>query len=225
MAILDDIKMDTLPDDQYVKEETNKNTIYIHHTASSADAEGVRNYWASNEEAVGTAFIIAGRDTGTTKWKDGEIVQCFSSKYWAWHLGLKADKMPAGHAPSRQLNSQAIGIELCNWGYLSKNASGEFINYAGGKVPADQVVELEYNGQKYWHTYTEAQIESLRQLLLFLGDKWKIPLEYKGFEMFSLNDRAFKGEPGIWTHTSVRTDKWDCFPMPELITMLESLTS
>jgi len=38
-----------------------------------------------------------------------------------------------------------------------------------------------------------------------------------------LNHNALEGHPGIWSHTSVRIDKSDIFPQPELLSMLRSL--
>lgn len=41
--------------------------------------------------------------------------------------------------------------------------------------------------------------------------------------LFTLNSLALAGKPGIWTHVNVRADKYDCWPMPELVTLLKSL--
>jgi hypothetical protein len=44
-----------------------------------------------------------------------------------------------------------------------------------------------------------------------------------GASPLEFNTNALEGYPGIWSHTSVRTDKSDIFPQPELLLMLKSL--
>jgi hypothetical protein len=41
--------------------------------------------------------------------------------------------------------------------------------------------------------------------------------------MWEVSKEALKSVPGIWSHTSVRSDKSDCHPQLELIAMLKSL--
>ena len=221
--VLDKITMSPLNPDQYIREETDKNMIFIHHTAGNEDPYGVIRWWNETPERVGTAFIIGGVPRRTTaNWSDGEIIQAFNSKYWAYHLGLKQSNMPPGSISSKDLNSKSIAIELCNWGFLTKKGS-RYYSYANAEVPKDQVIEVNYRGYKYWQSYTDAQLVSLKQLLQYLCEKYHIPKEFKGKSMFDINMKAFEGEHGIWTHTSVRTDKTDCYPHPQLIETLESL--
>ena len=182
-------------------------------------------WWNETTARVGTAFIIGGKPTRRShNWEDGELIQAFSSKYWAWHLGLKKSNMPPGSESSRLLNAQSIGIELCNWGYLTKR-NGRFYTYVNSEVPSSEVIRIdpEYRGHRYWHRYTNAQLETLQELIEYLSDAYGIPTCYKGDRMFELDIRAFSAEPGIWTHTSVRADKTDCYPAPNLIEMLKQI--
>ena len=213
-----------LPTDQYVNEVVAKDQIFVHHTAGSPNPyAGCIDWWKTNKEAVSTAFVIAGPTKGT-KWKDGEILQCFSSKKWGWHLGLKAKHLVKGGRSSKDLNAKSIGIEICNWGYLTEK-NGKFYNYNGGVISDEFVVELDkpYKGHKFWNRYTDAQLENTRRLLVYLCDTYSIDRKFKGMEIFDIDPRCLKGENGIWTHTSCRPDKFDCFPQVELIQMLESL--
>ncbi len=226
MGILDKIVWSPLNDGQYIREAVPKHSIYIHHTAGSASPQGVKRWWNETTTRVGTAFIIGGKPTrpGHT-WKDGELVQVFSSKHWAYHLGLKKSNMPPGSASSKYLNSSSIGIELCNWGYLSKRDDDKYYTYVNSVVPAEDVVDLgyEYRGHRYWHKYTDAQLDVLEELIMYLVHKYNIPAQYKGDKMFELDIRAFVGQHGIWTHTSVREDKTDCSPQPHLLEMLRRI--
>ena len=71
---------------QYFKEEHPKTQVYLHHTAGNPNGVGTFAWWSSNKERVATCVAISGKSSGTV---DGQIVQGFSSKYWAYHLGLQ----------------------------------------------------------------------------------------------------------------------------------------
>lgn len=216
-----------LSKNQYVDEIFDKQQIYLHHTASSPDPFGVIEWWQSNKDRIATAFIIAGNSGVMKRWKDGEIVQCFSSKKGAWHLGVSRADLARGEPGSKtstMLNLNSVGIELCNWGYLIQK-NGKFITYEGNAVPENQICEYTtpFRGYKHYQKYTDAQIESMRKLLMYLCDLYSIEKKFKGKEIFDIDKRALRGENGIFTHVSVRVDKFDCHPQPELIQMLESL--
>jgi N-acetyl-anhydromuramyl-L-alanine amidase AmpD len=208
------IKQARLKESQFFAELSLKTQIYLHHTAGGGNAEAVSRYWNGNTERIATAFIIGA---------DGLIVQCFSSKHWAWHLGVGQKEFKAQGVPYKNLNKTSVGIEVCNWGYL-KEKNGHFYNYVNARVPDSMVTTLDtpYKGYKHWYKYTDAQIESTRQLLVYLCETYDIPKEYRA-EIFGLDKEAFKGTPGIYTHNSVRKDKSDIYPCPRMIEMLKNL--
>jgi N-acetyl-anhydromuramyl-L-alanine amidase AmpD len=208
------IKQVRLSDNQYFAEASPKTQIYLHHTAGNGNAEGVSRYWNGNDSRIATAFIIG---------ENGTIVQCFSSKHWAWHLGIDQEDFARNGAKYSNLNKLSVGIEVCNWGYLKKKGD-KYYNYAGGVVNPSYVTELEtpYKGYKYWYKYSDAQIESLRQLVVYLCDTYDIPKEYRS-EIWAIDKEAFKGTKGIFTHNSVRKDKSDMYPCPRVIEMLKNL--
>lgn len=208
------IKQARLKESQFFAELSLKTQIYLHHTAGGGNAEAVSRYWNGNTERIATAFIIGA---------DGLIVQCYSSKHWAWHLGVGQKEFKAQGVPYKNLNKTSVGIEVCNWGYL-KEKNGHFYNYVNARVPDSMVTTLEtpYKGYKHWYKYTDAQIESTRQLLVYLCETYDIPKEYR-LEIFALDKEAFKGTPGIYTHNSVRKDKSDIYPCPRMIEMLKKL--
>lgn len=219
---------------EYVEEKTTKNTIYLHHTAGSHRADWTIDAWNKDRSStnsrvrVATAFVIGGLDrTGSDKdGMDGKVFRAYNEDFWASHLGLTT-------ANNSTLNKQSIGIEICNYGYLTKSTSGKFLNYVNSEVSASQVCDLGYlfRGHQYHQKYSDKQIASLKELLLFLKGKYKIDLK-KGLvpilDMpkgggFEINNDALAGKPGIWSHTSVRKDKYDIHPQNELIAMLKSL--
>jgi hypothetical protein len=208
------------PTTQYLREEHPKRQIYLHHTAGNSSGANVFKWWASNPERVATCVAIAGPGSADG---DGKIVQGFGSKYWAYHLGVKRNVFDAFGVPFTNLDKNSIGIEICNWGQLSYTG-GKFYNYVGGEVSADQVIKLDvpYKRHIYFHNYSDAQIQSVKDLLLLWKDRYGIPLTYKE-DIWTVTQRALRGEAGVFTHNSVRTDKVDVYPHPKLIAMLKSL--
>jgi len=210
-------------DDQYFREEVKKVQIFLHHTAGSTSAINTAKGWQGDSSKVATAFVIAGNVKSATE-KDGDIIQCFGSKYWGYHLGVKEEAFTAMKLPYIKLDSRSVAIETCNWGQLMKHADGTFVNYLNGVIPASEVTTLDkpFKGFTYFHKYTDAQIAALKDLLVYLCDKYQISKVYNP-DIFDITTRAFKGENGIFTHNSVRTDKWDIYPCPRMIAMLSSL--
>ena len=199
---------------QFFEEASDKTQIYLHHTAGNGNAEGVARYWNSNDSRIATAFVVG---------ENGTIVQCFSSKHWAWHLGIDSQDFATRGLPYKNLNKLSVGIEVCNWGML-KEKNGKFYNYVKGEINPSYVTTLEtpYKGYKHWYKYTDAQIEATRQLIVYLCETYGIPKAYRK-EIWSLDNEAFKGSKGIYTHNSVRKDKADIYPCPRMIKMLENL--
>jgi len=215
------IKQVAFPISQYFQEEHPKKQIYLHHTAGNASGEAVFLGWSSNSERIATCVSISGIGKNCV---DGQIVQGFSSKYWAYHLGLKQDVFTKAGVKYQSIDKISIGIEICNWGQLTLK-DGKFYNYVNREVPASEVCTLEkpYKGFKYYHNYTDAQIASVKELLLLWKETYKIPLSYNE-DIWDISKRALSGEPGVYTHNSVRKDKVDIYPHPKMIEMLKSLS-
>jgi hypothetical protein len=53
-------------------------------------------------------------------------------------------------------------------------------------------------------------------------ERYNIPLNYHE-DIWDVTPRALKGEPGVYTHNSVRFDKTDISPQPNMIAMLKGL--
>lgn len=214
------IKQITFPENQYIKEEHPKLQVYLHHTAGNASGEMTFAGWANNTERIATCVAISGKGKNSV---DGQIIQGFSSKHWAYHLGLKESTFQKYGVPYKSLDKISIGIEICNWGQLTAK-DGKFVNYVGKPVPEEEICILDkpYKGYKYFHNYTDAQIASVKELLLLWKDKYGINLKYNQ-DIWDVTTRALKGENGVFTHNSVRTDKVDIYPHPKMIEMLKSL--
>ena len=214
---LDDLnlKQHPLEPHQYIKQSSPKKQIYLHHTVGGPTGERTIDIWANDRARVGTAVCIS---------RDGSIVQAFSSLYWAYHLGLKESVFDSKGLPYVSLDKISIGIELCSYGPLEPSGS-RFKSIYGNYINADEVCTLdeEYRGSKFWHKYTDEQIESVRKLLLFWSKTYNIPLDYSE-DVWDVTMRALMAEPGVYTHNSVRYDKADIYPDPRIIEMWKGLT-
>jgi hypothetical protein len=218
------------PINQYYKEVTDKKVVVLHHTVSGRGVDGDINSWLATAEKVATAFVIDNQ---------GGIHQCYSSDFWAHHLGVKAEILKSkGYSDygnrNTMLNKQSIAIEIDSWGGLCQSGTNWYpakFNPSNGKYEANkgikpvenvQVYDKGYRGFYGFEKYTVEQIESVRQLLVFFKEKHNLPLKYNE-DMFEVSKNALDGKPGIWSHSSYRADKSDIHPQPELIAMLKSL--
>ena len=210
-----------LKDDEYIKEIVPKVQIYLHHTASGHNPFRVIDVWEKDKfdkrgkrrlNRVSTAFVIGGKSTRGKELKyDGVIARCFNEKYWGYHTGWLG----------RTSDAPTIAIEICNYGYLTKNRNGEYVNYVGGIVPEDQVCDLgtKFRGKRYYHKYTD------KQLALDLSSRFNIPIEdiVYDWDWFDYNPKKWRHGKGLRTHVQVRKDKTDLSPQPKLLKMLNSL--
>lgn len=222
-----------MSDGEYYKEACVKNTIYLHHTAGSYRPDLVIETWDTDDtvdekigkktvRVVGTSFVIGGLSTFSNDASyNGSIYRAFDDMYWAHHLGTV-------YANNRKLNQQSIGIELCNYGPLTKSSNGKYYTYVNTVVPENMVCKLDkpFKGYSYYHCYTDEQLNSLKLLLSHLKQKYpniemRTPL--LTVEGFAINDNSKKAVPGIYSHTNVREDKYDVYPHPKLLKILKEL--
>lgn len=194
------------PKDHYFQEVYKKKQIVIHHTISGLGINGDVSTWEGGKDRIATCIII---DRGGTPW------QLFSSRYWAYHLGTK----------NKNLNKYSIGIELDSWGGLIPTDDGKYKTYYGNKIHT--VVEYYPNGFRgynYFEKYTEAQIITLGELMLYWNKVYNIPLTYHE-DMWDVTQSALDATPGVYGHTSFRPypEKSDPHPQPTLIDMLKTL--
>ena len=206
-----------LKENQYFNEVRTKKSIILHHTESS-NAAGAIDWWNQTPERVGTALLVE---------RDGQCVQCFEINTWAYHLGTATK--------NKDLDKDSIGIELCSLGFVvpeavdASKADKDKTYYAypnwplkAGrvKIPFSEVVKLDkpFKGFQYWHKYTDAQVATTIKVMRYLVDRFKIKVQ-ANLEKFNDYDLSVASEnkPGIWSHNTVRKDKWDIFPQPNLI--------
>lgn len=149
---------------------TNKNTkefdtglpdsIVIHYTAGSSAAGSVN--WLKRPDVKASAHLVIARD--------GSIHQIVPFHIQAWHAGVSAYGGRSGY------NKYSIGIELDNAGFLTKTGNLYRATY-GHTYSADEVLKARHQHEgreRYWHTYTEAQILTCREVCEVLMEKYQI---------------------------------------------------
>lgn len=215
-----------MDNDEYVSGPNKPEYLFIHHTAGwDSPIKTITNWNNDKRGRIGTEFVIGGQSIRGRDEFDGMIVKCIPDGGWAYHLGKTG---------SFDMHKNSVGIELNNFGYLTK-VGNVFKTYTGAIVNEDQVCDLgyEFRGHRYYHKYSEAQIESLRELILFIEERDGINIR-KGLiewlateepvDAFGFKKEAYNGEvKGLLSHTHVRKDKTDVSPQPALIDMLKSL--
>lgn len=211
-----------LPKGEYLIGPTNKEYVFLHHTAGGHNPYQVVDMWGKDTRGkIATEFVLGGQSVlGTNVKFDGKLIQCVPTGAYGWHLGDNG---------SQHMHSHSVGIEVCNFGYVVNGKT-----YAGTIVDKSQIVTLSkpFRGHKDWHRYSNKQIEVLKQWLLFIANRDSIDIrkglieeiKLKGAGGFEWNEKAYYGKvKGMWTHTNTRKDKVDMFPQQELIDMLLSL--
>lgn len=215
-----------LPTGQYLQNEEPilNDYLFLHHTAGWNNPYNCIDGWGrDNRGRIATEFVIGGqniKDNGDRY--DGDVVQAFPEGCQGWHLGATG---------SYYMNRHSAGIELCNFGYLTEEGK----TYTGVSAEVSQIVTLDeaFKDRTLWHKYSEAQLKSLRKLILHVANRDNIDIctglqkwiETQGpAKAFGFQQDAYAGAvKGLLTHTNVRKDKTDCFPQPELVDMILSL--
>jgi N-acetyl-anhydromuramyl-L-alanine amidase AmpD len=226
--VIDKVYLDS---DEYVRDYGKIEPLgfFIHHTAGWDNPYNTVNSWNKDSRGrVATQYCIGGSNVKGNEAKyDGVVVECFPNNYLGWHLGKVG---------GFNISKFSGGVELNNFGYLTKK-NGKYYTYVNTEVRSEFVCDLgyEFRGHRYWHSYTQKQIKSLKFLLLHLREIYPkmdlvngLPKLLKSGmdpkDAFEFNEDAYNAKQfGLWTHTNVRRDKYDCFPQKELVDMLKSL--
>jgi len=129
-------------------------TIIIHYTAG-VSGESSAN-WLANPDSKVSAHVVIDRS--------GKIYQIIPFNKVAWHAG------ESSYGGRKNFNNFSVGIELDNAGYLQR-AGSEYVSEYGKRYPASEVIEAKHRNEsinRFWHTYTEAQILACQDLCMAL---------------------------------------------------------
>ncbi len=119
--------------------------LVIHYTANGS-AGGAVN-WFTRSDANTSAHLVIGHD--------GAITQLLNFDTVGWHAGKSEWKNVKG------LNSHSVGIEVVNWGILSKSSAGSWVSWTGTPIPDQRVILASHRhrpGQSDgWEVFDEVQ--------------------------------------------------------------------
>jgi len=135
-------------------------TIVLHYTGSGSVSSAV-NALCSKTKNV-SAHLVVG--------EQGEVVQLVDFDKVAWHAGASR------HAGRTSLNNYSIGIEIVNPGWLEKRGA-TFLTWYNSSVSSDRVLKARHLNEstaRYWHTYTEAQVDTVMMLCSCLMETYNI---------------------------------------------------
>lgn len=107
------------------------------------------------------------------------------------------------------VNHQSIGIEVVNYGYTE--ADGETIY--GNYISTSELIYSSWNGHDYWQAFTEAQYESLNQLVPYLLDKHGIAEIYHDSLDYISSDSDVENFSGVIGHSALQNGKSDPGPV------------
>jgi N-acetylmuramoyl-L-alanine amidase len=138
--------------------------LVIHYTAGRGFEQSLKTLTAKRDDGKGvSAQLLIGRD--------GSIAQMVPFNRKAWHAGKSSWE------GRESVGSFSIGIELDNYGLLTKRADGKYVTYFGRVVDPSEVVEARHKiggPVKAWHAYSEVQLEKLEEVAEALVSYYKL---------------------------------------------------
>lgn len=124
--------------------------LVLHYTAGKSTISSIN--WLTNPDSKASAHIVLGRD--------GSICQLAPFNVKTWHAGVSRWDGLSG------LNGYAIGIEMDNAGPLKK-VGDRYQAWFGTMYGQSEVLYAKHRldqEPRWWHAYTEAQIQRALEL-------------------------------------------------------------
>jgi N-acetylmuramoyl-L-alanine amidase len=162
--------------------------LVMHYTASWT-AESAINVLTRKGSGVSAHFVVD---------LDGTVTQLLPCNAKGWHAG------PSVFSGYSGLNSNSIGIEIVNIGYLKKVGDGRFMDHTGqvliegqGRLKGVELFEAKHvrvgSGTYYWPCYPKAQLDAVEKLTQALCDSYGL-IDVVSHEEIDM--RGWKTDPG-----------------------------
>lgn len=135
-------------------------TIVLHYTAGSNANSAIQTF--INPLAKASAHLIIDRN--------GAITQMVPFNKIAWHAGESQYEGRIG------FNKYSIGIEIDNAGPLEKRGD-KYVSWFNRIYPENEVVYAVHRNEfspRYWHAYTEIQIEKVMEICYLLMNTYPV---------------------------------------------------
>jgi N-acetylmuramoyl-L-alanine amidase len=126
-------------------------SMIVDHFTGGASAESSAA-WLCDRRAAASAHVVVDRD--------GSIIQLVPFNVRAWHAGVSTWRGRAN------CNTYSIGIEIANYGLLTKRMDGTFVSASGATIAPGMVVERKNKRgiHGFWEVYPPAQLAALDDL-------------------------------------------------------------
>ena len=129
--------------------------------------------------------------------KDGRVLQMMDPSFYSNYLD------------SEHQNKSSIIISLENLGWLKKNPLNKsYVNWIGD-IYKEGIYERKWRGHFFWEPYTDAQMESLLELSLYLCEMFSVPPTCIGHNVKLDGIEKFEG---IVTRSNFTTESTDLSP-------------
>lgn len=154
-------------------------SIIIHYTAGR-NAESSAKFLC-RKDVKASAHVVIGRD--------GKTWQLVPFDTISWHAGRSEYNGRSGY------NKYSIGLEIDNAGILEKTGDN-FVAWFGKHYPANEVMQAVHRNEsieRFWHVYTEKQIECVEALCEELIKKYPTITQILGHEEIA---QGRKQDPG-----------------------------
>lgn len=195
------LRLDTT---QYFPVEVEKSGLCIHHTVGGS-ARSTFDFWQSNADKVGTAYIID---------RDGTIYEVFPPRAWAFQFGLKWPD-----AARIKFEKRFVGIELASEGGLTQSQGKLYCFDRAGVQSCERLASSAFDFGTTWRSYRfydkydDPQLPALLSLINHLCDTLSIPRQVPSRFLDCYGD-TLRNFQGVIGHTMVRPDKTD--PLPDV---------
>lgn len=199
----------------YFQDKQPKDGIVLHFTAGTT-ADGAittfENAPKVQKYRMSVPYVVA-NDAAATVYK------LFDDEYWAYNLAITG-----AFAQNHKHDKRTVAIEIVNPGPL--RPVGENMCFWPKNFGApyckmhevDKFVMTTFRGEKFFATYSPAQIANTVELCEMICEKHKINRVIPPWAKRMDTDLPYFTQfKGVFTHTNVRPDKWDIGPAGDAI--------
>lgn len=200
----------------YFQTKFPKDGIVLHFTAGTTADGAIATFEASpriNKYPMSVPYVM-GNDPAATVYK------LFDDEYWSYNLAITGS-----WAQSHKHDKRTVAVEIVNPGPLRKVGDKMCFWPKNWTAPycsvseTDKYIEVPaYRGEKFFATFTPAQIANTVALCDMVCDKYGIPKVIPpAAKRMAFDMPYFDKFKGVFTHVNVRPDKWDLGPAGEAI--------
>jgi len=193
MAMVIERRHNLLKPGKHYREVCAKDRIVLHHTQGGSARSSV-DWWNSQPGHVCTPYLIE---------RDGTVLEVYPPEHWSYALGI-------GSAAAEK---RSVHVELCSHGPLREDG-GELFRLSGSPFRGEHIAYGEpWRGHSVYERYTKEQVEATIGLLGHLVDRFGMEVgDLDGFWHYDA-----KSGMAVISHTTVRRDKSDIHPQPDLV--------